>query len=247
MGFFGPPSVEKMEAKRDVKGLIKALKDEDKHVRRRATEALGNIGDAKAVEPFIEALKDEDEDVRKRAIEFLGIIRDARAVEPLIEVMNDKDEDVQIKARVALVSIEEPALEPLIQSLLHNKSTMVRDNATWALGEIGGARAVEPLIEVMNDKDEDKGVRQVAAAAVGDVGGAEVVEPLIEVMNDKDEDEDVREGAMRALRDIGTAGGTVEPLFQPLMDKIISGLLEALKDKNKLVRQAAREALDRLR
>jgi len=74
MGFFGPPSVEKMEAKRDVKGLIKALKDEDKHVRRRATEALGNIGEP-AVERLINALKDEDIDVRSFVKEVLDKIR----------------------------------------------------------------------------------------------------------------------------------------------------------------------------
>lgn len=43
MGFF-KPNVEKMKAKGDVEGLIKALKDDDKRVREAAEWALGRIG-----------------------------------------------------------------------------------------------------------------------------------------------------------------------------------------------------------
>ncbi len=37
-----------------------------------AAEALGKIGDARAVEPLIAALKDSDEDVRQAAAEARG-------------------------------------------------------------------------------------------------------------------------------------------------------------------------------
>ena len=56
MGIF---DVEKMQVEKDVEGLIRALKDEDIYVRRSAAEALGKIGDKRAVGPLIEALKDE--------------------------------------------------------------------------------------------------------------------------------------------------------------------------------------------
>lgn len=56
--------VERMAIKKDVEGLIKALKDKDWTVRKRATEALGEICDRRAVEPLIQALEDEDVRVR---------------------------------------------------------------------------------------------------------------------------------------------------------------------------------------
>ena len=40
--------------------LIAALKDENPGVRTEAAKALGEIGDARAVQPLIEALKAED-------------------------------------------------------------------------------------------------------------------------------------------------------------------------------------------
>ena len=71
MPLFGPPNIEKLRAKGNVKGLIKALGyQKDADVRRNAVEALGGIGNARIVEPLIVALKDEDNDVRMaRAVE----------------------------------------------------------------------------------------------------------------------------------------------------------------------------------
>ncbi|GAI34793.1 unnamed protein product, partial [marine sediment metagenome] len=50
-------NIEKMQAKKDVQGLIKALNHRKENVRREAVIALGNIGDARAVKPLIQALK----------------------------------------------------------------------------------------------------------------------------------------------------------------------------------------------
>jgi len=49
----GEPNVEKMKAEKDVEGLIKALNYEHDHVRWEVAEALGDISDARAVEPLI--------------------------------------------------------------------------------------------------------------------------------------------------------------------------------------------------
>lgn len=77
MGLFEPPNVKKMEAKKDVGGLIKALSYwKDKNVRNDAATALGKIGDTRAVEPLIRALDDKDQDVCKEAasaLETLGV------------------------------------------------------------------------------------------------------------------------------------------------------------------------------
>jgi len=65
MGLFGPPNVEKLKEKRDLKGLIKALRyKRDGVVRQTAAEVLGEIGDARAAVPLRSALGDEDSDVR---------------------------------------------------------------------------------------------------------------------------------------------------------------------------------------
>ena len=67
--------VEKMQANKDVGGLIEALKGKDWRVRIDAAGTLGDIGDTRAVEPLIEALKDENSIVRSIVEEALGKIR----------------------------------------------------------------------------------------------------------------------------------------------------------------------------
>ena len=57
MSLFGHPNVEEMKAKRDVKGLIKALTYQNyAAVREDAAKALGEIGNPRAVEPLAAAL-----------------------------------------------------------------------------------------------------------------------------------------------------------------------------------------------
>ena len=106
MFLFGPPNVEKMKARRNVNGLIKALGyKKDWEVRWDAARALGEIKDPRAVEPLSAALKDENEYVRKAAAYALGEIKDPRAVEPLIAALKDEELHVRWAAAEALVSL----------------------------------------------------------------------------------------------------------------------------------------------
>jgi len=167
MSLFGPPDVNKLKAKQNVNGLIKALNyQKDWMVRKAAAEALGEIKDSRAVEPLSAALKDSNEWVRWHAAEALGKIG-ASAVEPLIVALKDRDQKNAHRAVAeALGRIGTPAVEPLIVAL-KDRDQNVRCAAAEALGKIKDARAVEPLIAALKDTD----VRARAAGALKDIGG----------------------------------------------------------------------------
>lgn len=119
-------------------------------------------------------------------------------------------------------------------SALKDKDSGTRCKAAAALeekrlGEIGDTRAVEPLIQLLKDRDRD--VRLVAARVLGGMRDTRVVEPLIQVL--KDEDRGVRMSAARALGRIGDKRA-VEPLTN------------ALEDEDSLVQDAARDALEQI-
>ena len=99
------PNIRKLKAKKDIEGLIKALDDSDEDVRLKAVEALGKIGDARAVEGLIKAL-DDDIDVRREAVKALGEIGDPRAFDALSELVHDESRDVREAARDALRRIK---------------------------------------------------------------------------------------------------------------------------------------------
>ncbi len=220
MPLFGPPNVKKMKERSNIKGLIKALDYKKEYgVRKAAAGALGQIGDARAVEPLITALKDEDGYVRGAATLALGQIG-GPAAEPLITALKDKHAYVRGYAAEALdklgwepdldengaqywiakrewqkcVEIGAPAVEPLITAL-KDKDAYMCGCAAGALGRIGDARAVEPLSAAL--KDEKWQVRGHAARALGQIGDARAGKPLTAAL--KDEDEDVRRAASEAL------------------------------------------------
>jgi len=63
-------------------------------MRSGAAEALGRIGDARAVESLIKALNDADGDVRRSAAEALGRIGEP-AVESLIKALGATSEQIR--------------------------------------------------------------------------------------------------------------------------------------------------------
>ncbi len=155
MSLFGPPNIEKMKARGDVQGLIKALGyktrgvdfQTESKIRHAAAGALVEIG-APAVEPLLVALRNEDMAVRYRAAYALGDIGDRRAVEPLIAALKDAYGDV-------------------------------RRAAATALGKIGDLRAVEPLLAMFNNDREDQYIRRACAEALGKISDLRAVEPLV--------------------------------------------------------------------
>ncbi|UCE73499.1 MAG: HEAT repeat domain-containing protein [Methanomassiliicoccales archaeon] len=174
MGIF-KPNVEKMGKKKNVEGLIEVLKDvdEDNSVRKNAAKALGEIGDARAVEPLIQALKARSMYVNEEAVEALGNIKDIRAVMPIIKAMGEKLMYVKFtnKATEALVKIGKPATEPLIHVLknvrpyvgMAMKHSSMQAKVIEVLGEIGDSRAVEPLTQTLRDKDWNLGKKAAEA------------------------------------------------------------------------------------
>lgn len=134
--------------------LLDALKSNNNHIRGYAADALGRIGDVRAVEPLIEALKDDDKlHVLPSAVVALGKIGDPRAVKPLISLL--WDEEINIDASISLRSIGSPAAQHLIEAL-DSDDIEVRRRAIWCLGDIKDKSVVEPLLAALNDKEVSK-------------------------------------------------------------------------------------------
>ena len=108
--------------------LVKALKDEDKHVRRYTAMALSTMGKpaVDAIPALIEALKDEDVTVRSKIAEILGRLGKNQAqdvVPALIEALKDEDPWMRSKVAMALGKLGESAHEavPVLITALQDK------------------------------------------------------------------------------------------------------------------------------
>jgi len=257
MGLFGP-NIKKMEAKRDIEGLVKALKNRDEDVRRLAAAALGNIGDARAVEYLIEALRNEEWSTQNTVANSLEKIGEP-SVGPIIEALKDDNEDARGLFALVLGRIGgAQAIIPLAD-MLRDKNKIVRAEAVIALGSIKDTRIIEALPKALEDKDTY--VRNRAVTVWGNITKSErAIGPLIKVLTNDHVIGSIRKRAVDALVEIGKPA--VEPLLQVLRDesdyakcyaalalsrirdsRAVGPLIQALKDKKVVVRTAAAEAL----
>ncbi len=155
------------------------------------------------------------------------IVRDTGAGESLTQTVMDWQ--ARGKAVRALGQLNNSDVEPLIQALKY-EDRMIRASAAMALGHLGDARAVGPLIQTLKD-DEDWLVRTSSAEALGKLNDTRAIEPLIKAF--KDEDSGVRLYAAEALAELNDTGA-------------VDLLIQALKDEDPEVRYYAARALGKL-
>ncbi len=202
-------SVSENSASGEFDDLINALKDKDAGVRLKAAEALGKLGDARAVDSLIEVLRNEETwDVRQMAAWALGQIDDPRVVDPLSYAsVKDADSNVREEAYNALQKstvggnkVDARSVDPIIEAL-KDEDQGVRKRAAEALGKLKNATAVDSLIEVLRN-EETWDVREMAAWALGEIGDARAIDPL-NYASMKDAHGNVRGEAKKALGKLG--------------------------------------------
>jgi len=182
----------------------------DPSLRCAAAEALGDLGDTRAVKALTKALLDGDRRVRSAAAEALV---DLRALEPLIQALREGDGDARFVATEALGRLGDPrAVEALIKELKDGDRSLQRA-AAEALGSLGDARAVMPLLRTLRDPNSD--VQSAAAEALGRLRDARAVEPIIQALGVFSPH--VKRLAAEALGRLGDARA-VEPLRKVLGD-----------------------------
>ncbi|MDD1667558.1 MAG: HEAT repeat domain-containing protein [Methanomicrobiales archaeon] len=214
----GKPDIPALTAGGDIRGLIRGLRHPDLGVQWEATaalgslgtvaidellrqlptrnravklgiiEALGEIGDPRAVEPLVRELRDPSVEVRWETALALGEIGDTRATEPLLAGLRDPDRYVRYGTALALqkigwkpgdegewahellglqdwegLSALGPAAIPALGAALDDREKSVRARAVEVLGEIGDPDAIPAIMRALRDGDDDVRWRAVLA------------------------------------------------------------------------------------
>jgi HEAT repeat protein len=205
-GLFGPPNIEKLKAKNDLNGLVKALTyEKDPAVSQSAADALVSIG-ASAVEPLAATLKGKDLklcEATTKVLDRLGwqapdgqmatyywiakqqwdkcVEIGAPAVFPLIDAL---ERNIAIDAIVMTLSqVGTPAIEPLVSKLikLGGNEPAIRNAIENALIKIGKPGADALILSLQNKNTICFG----AIDALGLMREARAVEPFGMILNDK--------------------------------------------------------------
>ncbi len=258
---FGPPNIEKLKAKGDINGLIKALGyEKDADIRQAAAQALREVDRTQlylqAKEPFIDALKDEDWRIRHIAVQVLAELGEPDTLEPLVEALEDQNPNVR-----------EAAVEALAAKL---GSSRLPENAALAVveffGRTGDARYVNALISAFKHAFQMNHLSVQHAACDALIGlGAPAVQPLSSILGERVGigTKSCHREVIEILVKIGDRQA-VAPLITVLKEdpyyrldaakalgefggaEAVEALLSALGDKQDVMRAAAAEALGKI-
>lgn len=212
--------------------LVQLAADPDLGVRRAAIEALGHLGETRAVDALAAQLhvpgasRDEAAvSIRVEAARALGRIG-APSVPALQAVLHDRSPRVREAAVDALGAIGGPSVVPALAEVLGDDRSQLRQAAARSLAAIGGDEARTALLTALRHKDP--ATRLTAVQALGDLGDDRSVAALSSVVSDREKA--VRESAVAALGRLGSSDAA-------------EALLSAYEGADREVRQAASAAL----
>jgi len=236
--------------------LIQALKDDLMEVRLAAVREMGNLKSPEAIGPLSDALNDRQLPVRIAAVEALGNIDDVNITEPLLRVMQEGEGDLLLPTSKSIQKFGYNISAQLFKLLKH-KRAVVRKYTAEILGNIGEPAAVNPLLGLLNDADDE--VLIASIEALGKIGDASIFEMLLPLLNHADEA--ILESCVLTLGELGEkmATGHLIPLLRNNKESVrlatakalgkirdphaISYLIEALKDGSLQVRDEVAQAI----
>jgi HEAT repeat protein len=142
----------------DMIAKIAAIEAEPVDTRLRAMRFLTENAPPDKVLPLLEKLLDSlNPAVRKEAIADLGWLRHRPAVGRLCNLVTTTDPETAAVLASALAKIGDPAAEPTVLTLLERREEGLKIAAANALGHVGTATAVEPLMALVGSGLSDLG------------------------------------------------------------------------------------------
>lgn len=222
------PNVEKLSEKKDIKGLVDAMRDQrtvmdakyalvrlsdeiddetltslmeddDPFIRYLSTDICGTIKSAHAVDLLIKILKDPSKKVRWISAANLGYTSNKKAIKPLIHALNDEEPDVRRFAVISLAKFETPQSIDVLIKATEDEDDEVREEAVYVFWNLKDEKAFPALVKAL--KDENSEVREKAVYALKILGDKRAIKPLVEKLKDKSGA--VRRNARNVLMDLG--------------------------------------------
>lgn len=147
--------VQNSAQSRDIDSLIAILSDHDSYLREAAAEALGDLGDRRAIAPLGRLLVNDHQRVIKAALTALSKIGDPSTKEVLAGALWDKYRQCNVNVALALAEFADPrAVEPLMDAFGRFVGE-TRARVVDALGRLGDSRAVDVLKRGLSDDSSE--------------------------------------------------------------------------------------------
>ncbi len=181
--------------------------DQDQEVRAAAATGLGNFILAGELDELpqsllapvhrllLDVVQGSDADVVKRkALEALGYAEHKEIVALIEKAYAQPSKEWKASALIAMGHSADARWNPKIMACLASNLPLLRTEAARAAGELEMSDAVEKLLELLEDPDEE--VREASIwslAQIGGLGVRDALEQLLEESEDEDEQDYIEE------------------------------------------------------
>jgi HEAT repeat protein len=227
-------------------------------------DLLGSRGVADAEPRVLKMLGEGQDDPRRLEpmIRYLAAVRSKAAEQPLLQLLDSANEQVAFAAIDALGSVGSPAAGARLQQKLSDPQypEALKSQLILALGRLKFAPALEDLLRIVSNPDENKVRRMYAATALGDIADKRAIPALRALLSDPDSlvrayaasamakfDLSEVEGALQeGLRDsdVRVRLASARALANPAAERSVDILIyKARKDPERQVRAQAIESL----
>lgn len=157
-----------------------------KRQNKNALEALGAVGDQRALPVLLNAFKSANPALRSGAAAALGRLGHRDAVTLLAQgLATEKSDSVRGVIVSALGELGDPRALPALRGALTAKGASYREQLAWALGHCGDATVVPDLQTLLDDPEER--VRFAAAMGLAEIGDAASAQALRAKLTDAEE------------------------------------------------------------
>jgi len=235
-----------MADRRSVEVLVAALGDEDWKVCANAVIALGRLNDRRAVTPLVALISGSNPAMRLVAAGILGRLGDRRATAPLVGLLDDPDILVRAAGAESLGALGDPrAANPLARALEREWEDRTRLALIIALVLLKDARALEPLLSILERKRGTLEQRPKAAELLGELGDPRAIWSLATTLVDSEPQ--VRRASAVALEqlDLAQAPKVPEERKRRKLDRFLRAARHN-EDGDRQVSQIARRLLAQL-
>lgn len=248
-------AIENIAEEKDIIPVVLLLKDSDSDVRVKTIEVIGKIGGEKGIRYITPLLTDPAISVRRKAAETLGSLNSKESVESLIHLLKDADDSVAAEAALSLGKIgDEKAIKELIVLLTDkNRPMMLRSKVIFSLANIKAIDGIKAIIDIIKDKNEDKGMKQIALQTLKNCDEKMALDDISQIIDGSDvfaqkEIPQSKDALFDSLKseDINIRFGAVKELSKKGDKEAVEAIIKLLKDSEKEVRREAIIGLGRL-
>jgi len=130
---------------------------------------------------------------------------DLSSIEDIGKILRDPVAPIALKVKALFEARKhagQPAVDALIGGLTSSKSTLLRHEIAYVLGQVQHSGAIQTLTKLLEDTSEDEMVRHEAAEALAAIGSPKAIETISQFLNDSSAP--VRETCLLAIHSLRT-------------------------------------------